>query len=103
MKSEKSTAYISFRCVIGLLITYFKKKLMSNFVDFHIRQFLGLSFCFFMIGYHIVNFGSWMMPFAFWLSFLVLNIYVMATVICKSMNPLPIIGVFFQNILNKKL
>ena len=99
MKSEKSTAFISYLGVIGLLIAYLNnKQLKSDFVSFHIRQSLGLCIGFFMLGYPVGNFDNWTVTLAFWIAFIVLNIYGIATDLAGSITAAPLFGIFFQKI-----
>ena len=99
MKSEKSTAFISYLGILGLLIAYLNnKQLRSNFVSFHIRQSLGLSIGFFMLGYTVGNFDNWTVTLAFWTAFIVLNIYGIATALTDSVTAVPLFGKFFQKI-----
>ena len=102
MKSEKSTALISYLGVIGLLIAYLNNiKLESDFVSFHIRQSLELCLAFFLLGYIVGSFDSWMITIAFWIFIVILNIYGITTAISGSKKPVPLVGVFFQNIFKK--
>ena len=99
MKSEKSTAFVSYLGVLGLLIAYLNnKQLKSDFVSFHIRQSLGLCIGFFMLGYPVGNFDNWTVTLAFWIAFIVLNIYGIATALTGSITAVPMIGIFFQKI-----
>ena len=99
MKSEKSTAFISYLGVLGLLIAYLNnKQLKSDFVSFHIRQSLLLSVVFFILGYPAGNFDNWTVTLAFWIAFIVLNIYGIATALTGSMTAVPMFGIFFQKI-----
>lgn len=99
MRSEKSTAFISYLGVLGLLIAYLNnKQLKSDFVSFHIRQSLGLCIGFFMLGYPVGNFDNWTVTLAFWIAFIVLNIYGIATALAGSITAVPVIGFFFQKI-----
>ena len=99
MKSEKSTAFISYLGILGLLIAYLNnKQLRSDFVSFHIRQSLGLSIGFFMLGYTVGNFDNWTVTLAFWTAFIVLNIYGIATALTGSVTAVPLFGKFFQKI-----
>ena len=99
MKSEKSTAFISYLGVLGLLIAYLNnKQLKSDFVSFHIRQSLGLCIGFFMLGYPVGNFDNWTVTLAFWIAFIVLNIYGIAIALAGSITAVPLFGIFFQKI-----
>jgi len=100
MNANKSTALTSYIGVVGLLIAYFQNKnIKSNFISFHIRQSLGLSVCFFVLGYPIGSFNSWIATFIFWGIYLLINLYAITTVLTGSKKPIPFIGIFIQKTL----
>ena len=100
MNANKSTALTSYIGVVGLLIAYFQNKnIKSNFISFHIRQSLGLSVCFFVLGYPIGSFNSWIATFIFWGTYLLINLYAITTVLTGSKKPIPFIGIFIQKTL----
>ena len=102
MKSEKSTAFLSYLGLLGLLISYLKnKQLKSDFVSFHIRQSLGLCIGFFILGYPVGNFDNWNVTLTFWIVFTVLNLYGIITAVASSVTAVPIFGIFFQKIFKK--
>lgn len=100
MNANKSTAITSYIGVVGLLIAYLQNKnIKSNFISFHIRQSLGLSVCFFVLGYPIGSFNSWIATFIFWGTYLLINLYAITTVLTGSKKPIPFIGIFIQKTL----
>jgi uncharacterized membrane protein len=100
MNANKSTALTSYIGVVGLLIAYLQNKnIKSNFISFHIRQSLGLSVCFFVLGYPIGSFDSWIATFIFWGTYLLINLYAITTVLTGSKKPIPFIGIFIQKTL----
>ena len=84
--------------------SYIKKTNLKNktkksvVVSFHIRQSLGLWLGFFMLGYPVGSFDSWMITLTFWASFTVLIVYGIISAMSGSMTPLPLVGKFFQKI-----
>ena len=99
MKSENSTAFISYLYLLGLLIAYLKNKTKKSIlVSFHIRQSLGLWLGFFMLGYPVGSFDSWMITLTFWASFTVLIVYGIISAMSGSTTPVPLVGKFFQKI-----
>jgi uncharacterized membrane protein len=99
MKSENSTAFISYLYLLGLLIAYLKNKAnKSVLVSFHIRQSLGLWLGFFMIGYPIGSFDSWTVTISFWAGFTVLIVYGIFLAMSGFTTPIPLVGKFFQKI-----
>ena len=100
MNANKSTALISYIGVLGLLLAYLQNKnIKSNFISFHIRQSLGLSVCFFVLGYPIGSFNSWIATYIFWGTYLLINLYAITTVLTGSKKPIPFIGIFIQKTL----
>ena len=100
MNANKSTALISYIGVLGLRLAYLQNKnIKSNFISFHIRQSLGLSVCFFVLGYPIGSFNSWIATFIFWGIYLLINLYAITTVLTGSKKPIPFIGIFIQKTL----
>lgn len=100
MNANKSTALTSYIGVVGLLIAFLQNKnIKSNFISFHIRQSLGLSVCFFVLGYPIGSFNSWIATFIFWGIYLLINLYAITTVLTGSKKPIPFIGIFIQKTL----
>ena len=100
MNANKLTALTSYIGVVGLLIAYFQNKnIKSNFISFHIRQSLGLSVCFFVLGYPIGSFNSWIATYIFWGTYLLINLYAITTVLTGSKKPIPFIGIFIQKTL----
>lgn len=100
MNTNKSTALTSYIGVVGLLIAFLQNKnIKSNFISFHIRQSLGLSVCFFVLGYPIGSFNSWIATFIFWGIYLLINLYAITTVLTGSKKPIPFIGIFIQKTL----
>ena len=97
MNADKSTALISYIGVFGLLLAYLQNKnIKSNLISFHIRQSLGLSVCFFILGYPIGSFNSWIATFIFWGTYMLINLYAITIVLTGSKKPIPFIGIFFQ-------
>jgi len=99
MNADKSTALISYIGVLGILLAYLNNKnAKSDFISFHIRQSLGLSSCFFILGYPIGSFNSWIATYIFWGIYMLINIFAMITVLAGLKKPTPFVGVFFQKI-----
>ena len=69
--SGKNTAIISYITVIGAIIALFMNMENKNsFASFHIRQALGIFISFFLIGYFIGYFDSWLISSAFYIFYL---------------------------------
>lgn len=97
MNSEKTMAFISYIYLIGLLIAYLNNnQKKSEFVSFHIRQSLGLWLSFFLLGYLVGSFDSWMITISFWVGFAVLIFYGIYTALSGKTIPIPLVGKFYQ-------
>ena len=101
MNVDKSTALVSYIGILGLLLAYLNnKKIKSNFISFHIRQSIGLSTCFFVLGYPIGSFNSWIATYIFWGTYISINTFAMITVLAGLKKPIPFVGIFFQKTFN---
>jgi len=99
MKSERIMAFVSYLYLIGLLVAYLNNNQHKNsFVYFHIRQSLGLWLSFFLLGYFVGSFDSWMITLSFWGCFAVLIFYGIATALSGQIVPVPLVGKFYQNL-----
>ena len=97
MNSEKTMAFISYIHLIGLLIAYLNNnQKKSEYVSFHIRQSLGLWLSFFLLGYLVGSFDSWMITISFWVGFAVLIFYGIYTALSGKTIPIPLVGKFYQ-------
>ena len=97
MNSEKTMAFISYIYLIGLLIAYLNNnQKKSEYVSFHIRQSLGLWLSFFLLGYLVGSFASWMITISFWVGFAVLIFYGIYTALSGKTIPIPLVGKFYQ-------
>lgn len=97
MNSEKTMAFISYIYLIGLLIAYLNNnQKKSEYVSFHIRQSLGLWLSFFLLGYLVGSFDSWMITISFWVGFAVLIFYGTYTALSGKTIPIPLVGKFYQ-------
>ncbi|MFV0540937.1 MAG: hypothetical protein ACK5MZ_06825 [Aestuariibaculum sp.] len=92
-------AIISYITVFGTIIAYFlNNENKSSFAAFHIRQALGLWLSFFLLGYFIGYFNSWMVTSGFYLFFAILFIYGFANAIGKKAQTVPLIGNLYQKL-----
>lgn len=97
--SGKTLGFVAYLTVIGVLIAFFMNQEKKNkFVFFHIRQGLGLWLMYFLLGYFVGSFDSWMVTYSFWIFFSVLFIYGIFGAISGKMNSVPIIGDLFQKL-----
>lgn len=88
------TAYI---LGIGALIAMSMNSENKNpYASFHIRQGLGLTLLFIIIGYTLSGFWTPMVVYPFWILMSVLWSYGVYTAIAGITKPMPIIGGLFQ-------
>jgi uncharacterized membrane protein len=99
IETGKSTAIISYLTIIGAIIAIFMNLEKKNtFAAFHIRQALGIFVSFFLIGYFIGYFDSWMISSAFYIFYFILWIYGFLGVLQGEMKLIPLLGEQFQKI-----
>ena len=83
----------------GVIIAFFLNNDKKNeFTNFHVRQSLGLWLTFFLLGYFVGMFNSWLMTIGFWIFFGVLFIFRLMTAVAGRAQPTPILGEFYQRI-----
>lgn len=99
IETGKSTAIISYVTIIGAIIAIFMNIDKKNtFAAFHIRQALGIFVSFFLIGYFIGYFDSWMISSAFYIFYFILWIYGFLGALQGETKLIPILGEQFQKI-----
>jgi uncharacterized membrane protein len=95
----KNIATISYLTIIGTVIAILMNNdTKSEFASFHIRQALGIFLTFFLLGYFIGYFDSWMITSAFWVFIFVLWVFGFIAALNGEKKEMPIVGNFFQNI-----
>jgi uncharacterized membrane protein len=96
----KQAAIVSYLTIIGTVIAIFMNNESKNpFASYHIRQALGINITYFLLGYFIGYFDSWMISSAFWLFVFILWIYGFIAAIQGEYKKVPLVGDFYQNIL----
>lgn len=102
IKSGKTSAFISYFYLLGVLIAYFiNSDKKSQFAYFHIRQSLGLWLTFLALGYPIGYFDNWQITASFWMAFGILFIYGFSTALSGKMIPIPLVGKLYQTAFKK--
>lgn len=95
----KNIATICYLTLIGTVIAILMNNdTKSEFASFHIRQALGIFLTFFLLGYFIGYFDSWMITSAFWVFIFALWIYGFIGALNGEKKEMPIVGKLFQNI-----
>lgn len=99
VEKGKGLGIVAYITIIGVLIAFFMNQEKRNpFVSFHVRQSLGLWLLYFILGYVISGFDSWMLTYSFWIFFAVLFLYGILGAISGKYNSVPILGDFFQKL-----
>jgi len=95
----KNIAIVSYITIIGAIIAIFMNQdNKSTFASFHIRQALGIFTSFFLIGYFIGYFDSWMISSAFYVFYFILWLYGILAALQGQMKLIPLLGEQFQKI-----
>jgi len=93
----KSIAITSYILMIGVLIALSMNSENKNqFASFHIRQGLGLTVTFIILGVSISSFESIYVAAPMWIFISVLTIYGIFTAARGQTTPLPLLGNVFQ-------
>ncbi len=98
IEKGKNAAIISYITIIGSVVAIFmnQDENKSDFASFHIRQALGIFLTFFLLGYPIGYFDSWMVSSAFWLFIFILWVYGFLGCLNNEKRIVPIVGEFYQ-------
>ena len=95
----KTLAIVSYLTIIGTIIAIIQNSENKNtFASFHIRQALGLSLLFMLLGTLVSGFDSWAVTGPFYLFFFALWVYGLIGAIQGRMTLIPFLGPFFQNL-----
>lgn len=97
IEEGKSTAIISYILIVGALIAISINADKKNaFASFHIRQGLGLSLTFVVLGLSISHFENLMIAASLWIFISILTIYGIFTAARGETTPLPLLGKGYQ-------
>jgi uncharacterized membrane protein len=93
----RSIAITSYILIVGVLIALsINSENKNQFASFHIRQGLGLTLTFIMLGVSISSFESIMVAAPMWVFISILTIYGIFTAAKGETIPLPLLGGLFQ-------
>ena len=93
-KPAAITAYI---LVVGAFIALSMNSEDKNpYASFHVRQALGLSLLFIIIGYTLSGYWNPMIVYPFWIFISILWTYGIYTAIAGQTRPIPLLGNLFQ-------
>ena len=97
IKEGKTAAITSYILIVGVLIAYsINSETKNKFAAFHIRQGLGLTLTFIILGVSISSFESIYVAAPMWVFVSVLTIYGIFTAAKGETTPLPLLGTIFQ-------
>lgn len=95
----KSIAITSYILIVGVLIALSMNSENKNqFASFHIRQGLGLTLTFIILGVSISSFESIFVAAPMWIFISILTIYGIFTAVKGETTPLPLLGNTFQKV-----
>lgn len=93
----RAIAIISYILIIGVLIALSMNSENKNrFASFHIRQGLGLTLTFIILGVSISFFDSIYVAASMWIFISVLSIYGLFTAALGKTTAIPLLGHLFQ-------
>jgi uncharacterized membrane protein len=97
IKQGKTAAIVSYVLIVGPLIALsMNSENKNSFASFHIRQGLGLTLTFILLGVSISHFESIMVAAPMWIFISVLTIYGIFTAARGETTSLPLLGKIFQ-------
>ncbi|QFZ55668.1 hypothetical protein FEZ18_13105 [Oceanihabitans sp. IOP_32] len=93
----KGLAIVSYFAIIGVIIAYFLNNDKKNpFINFHIRQSMGLWIMFHLLGFVATSFDNWGVTGGFYLCFSILFLYAIIGAISGKTQTIPFLGNLFQ-------
>ncbi len=99
IEEGKAAAIISYILIVGVLISLSMNSENKNqYASFHIRQGLGLTLTFIVLGVSISSFESIFVAAPMWIFVSVLTIYGIFTAARGETTPLPLLGKLFQKV-----
>jgi uncharacterized membrane protein len=99
IEKGKATAITSYILLVGVLIALSMNSDAKNkFASFHIRQGLGLTLTFILLGVSISSFESIFVAAPMWIFISVLTMYGIFTAAKGETTPLPLLGGVFQKV-----
>ncbi|GGC93372.1 membrane protein [Flavobacterium lutivivi] len=99
IKEGKTAAIISYILIVGPLISLSMNSENKNkYAAFHIRQGLGLTLSFIILGVSISYFENIYIAASMWIFISVLAVYGIFSAASGSTKPLPLLGSIFQKV-----
>lgn len=95
----KTAAIFSYILIVGVLIALSMNSESKNrYAAFHIRQGLGLTLTFIILGVSISSFESIYVAAPMWVFISILTVYGLFTAAKGDVTPLPLLGKLFQKV-----
>lgn len=99
IKEGKTAAIISYILIVGPLISLsMNSETKNQYASFHIRQGLGLTLSFIILGVSISYFENILIAASMWIFISVLAMYGIFSAASGNTKPLPLLGSIFQNV-----
>lgn len=96
----KTAAVLSYITFVGLIIAYFMNSEPKNpFAAFHIRQSLGLTLSYLLVMMPLSYLGNGWASGGFFVLFIVLWLYGIISAFQGKIQPVPLVGSFYQKVL----
>lgn len=97
IENGKTTAIVAYITIVGTIIAIFMNMEPKNpFSRFHIRQAFGIFITFFILGFFVGIFDSWLISSAFYIFIFVLWGYGLLNALQGVYKPVPLVGKKFQ-------
>lgn len=102
IKEGKSAAITAYILGVGAFIAMSMNSENKNpYASFHIRQGMGLTLIFIIIGYTLSGYWTPMIAYPFWIFMSVLWTYGIYTASVGQTTPIPLLGGLFQKFFKK--
>lgn len=99
IEEGKTAAITTYILMVGVLIALsMNSETKNKFAAFHIRQGLGLTITFIILGVSISSFESIYVAAPMWVFISVLTIYGIFTAARGETTPLPLVGNLYQKV-----
>ena len=102
IQTGKSLAILGYCTILGSLVAMSMNSENKNaYASFHIRQGLGLSITFFLLGFLSALLNNIGVTFGFWGFFFILWLYGFTGAVQGKFHLIPFLGIFFQKFLKR--
>lgn len=98
IQEGKNTAIVAYITIIGAVVALFMNENKNKFASFHIRQALGIHITYFLLGYFIGYFDSWMITSAYWTFIFILWLFGFIGALNGEYKIVPLVGEWYQKV-----